>query len=153
MSGYFQRIHKLFISSAEDNIDDEHESLQSDKKYELDGEDRVEWDAAWSGQSYRMLELPLKIERVSSINELQSGFGKMVSATISEDPVEFIDLVVREIDSCPICGRETVPMERVAACIHPEFKNGVRNISIGVWVHKDCFQSCSVIEGPAPVPW
>jgi hypothetical protein len=151
MSGYFQRIHKLFISSAEDNINDEHESLQSDKKF--DGEDRVEWDATWSRQSHRKLELPLKVERVRSINELQSGFGKMVSATISEDPVEFSDLVVREIDSCPICGRQTIPMDRVAACIRPEFQNGVRNISIGVWVHKGCFQSCSVIEGPAPVPW
>lgn len=153
MSGYFQRIRELFTSSTEDNIDGEHESFQSDKKYELDGEDRVEWDAAWSRQSHRKLELPLKVERVRSIDELQSGFGKMVSATISEDPVEFSDLVVREIDSCPICGLETMPMERVAACIHPEFQNGVRNISIGVWVHKDCFQGCTVIEGPAPLPW
>ena len=153
MSGYFQRVRKYFTSSTEDNIDEEHESFQSNKKYELDGADRAEWDAAWSRQSYRKLELPLKVERVRSIDELQSGFGKMVSATISEDPVGFSDLVVRETDSCPICGRETIPMERVAACINPEFQNGVQNISIGVWVHKGCFQSCSVIEGPLPVPW
>ena len=153
MSGYFQKIRKLFTLSTEDNIDEEAESFQSNRRYELDGEDRVEWDAAWSRQSYRKLELPLKVEGVGPINELQSGSGKMVSATISEDPVEFSDLVIREIDRCPICGRETIPMERVAASIHPELQNGVRNISIGVWVHKDCFQSCSVIEGPAPVPW
>jgi hypothetical protein len=153
MSGYFQLIRKLFASSAEDNIDEAHESFQSDKKYELDGEDRVEWDAAWSRQSHRKLELPLKVERVRSIDVFQAGFGKMVSATISEDPVEFSDLVVRKIDSCPICGLGTMPMERVAACIHPEFQNGIRNITIGVWVHKGCFQRCPVIEGPAPVPW
>jgi hypothetical protein len=153
MSGHFQKIRELFTLSTEDNIDEEAESFLSNKRSELDGEDRVEWDAAWSRQSYRKLELPLKVERVRSINELESGCGKMVSATISEDPVEFSDLVIREIDSCPICGQETIPTERVAACIHPEFQNGLRNISIGVWVHKDCFQSCSVIEGPAPVPW
>src|SRR5215510_5885617 len=81
---------------------------RSDKRYELDGEDRVEWNAIWSRQSYRKLELPLKVEGFHSINNLQSGCGKMVSATISEDPVEFSDQVIREIDSCPICGRETL---------------------------------------------
>ena len=143
MSGYFQKIRKLFKLSTD----------QSDRRYELDGEDRVEWEAIWSKQSYRKLELPLKVEGFHSINKLQSGCGKMVSATISEDPVEFSDQVIREIDSCPICGRETTPMERVAASIHPEFQNGVRNIAIGVWVHMDCFQGCSIIEGPAPIPW
>jgi len=123
------------------------------KRYELDGEDRAEWDATWSRQSYRKLELPLKVEGVRSFNELQADFGRMVSATISEDPAEFSDLVMREIDSCPICGLETTPIDRLAACIHPEFQNGARNISLGIWVHKRCFQSCSVIEGPAPVPW
>jgi hypothetical protein len=153
MSGYFHKIRKLFTLSTENDNDEVAESSKSDKRYELDGADRAEWDAAWSRQSHRKLELPLKVEGIRSINELQSGFGKMVSATISEDPAEFSGLVLREIDSCPICGRETMPIERVAACIHPEFQNGVRNFSIGVWVHNRCFQRLSVIEGPAPVPW
>jgi len=105
MSGHFQKIRELFTLSTEDNIDKEAESFLSNKRSELDGEDRVEWDAVWSRQSYRKLELPLKVERVRSIKELESGCGEMVSATISEDPVEFSDLVIREIDSCPICGR------------------------------------------------
>jgi len=48
MSDYFQRIRKHFTSSTEDNLDEWHESFQSGKKYELDGPDRAEWDAAWS---------------------------------------------------------------------------------------------------------
>jgi len=143
MSGYFQKIRKLFKLSTD----------RSDKRYELDGEDRVEWEAIWSRQSHRKLDLPLKVEGFHSINKLQSSCGKIVTATISEEPVEFSDQVIRENESCPICGWETTPTERVAVSIHPEFQNGVRNIAIGVWVHKDCFQSCSIIEGPAPIPW
>ncbi|HZS07960.1 MAG TPA: hypothetical protein VFD58_24210 [Blastocatellia bacterium] len=114
-----------------------------------DFEDRREWNRAWGNQSHRHLNTPLKIDLTNDL----SRAGSVISATISEDPPEFSDRAFRQSDECPVCGRTTVGMSRRAASVHPEFENGLRNISFGVWVHNDCFESCPDTGRPAPIPW
>jgi hypothetical protein len=55
MCDYFQRIRKLFKSLTEDNIDEEHGSLQSEKRYELDGAS-IEWNG--EGQKHQLSQDP-----------------------------------------------------------------------------------------------
>jgi hypothetical protein len=116
--------------------------------YQDASEDRAEWDCAWSSQSHRRLDTPLKIDLTSDLR-----LGKIVSATISEDPPEFSDQGFRQCDECPICGQTTVGMLRRAASVHPEFETGISNLSLGVWVHNECFEQCPETGEPAPIPW
>ena len=111
-------------------------------------DDRVEWDRAWSSQSHRRLETLLNIDVTSGL-----PVGKVVSVNISEDPPEFSDRGFRQSDECPVCGRMTVGMPRRAASVHPKFESSLINISIGVWVHDKCFESCPDTGEPAPIPW
>jgi len=111
-------------------------------------DDRQEWDRAWSKQTRRFLNTPLKRELINAPN-----WGAVVSATISQDPPEFSNLVPERSDECPVCGQITAGIERRAAHVHPEFENGVCNISFGVWVHAECLERCPDTGKPAPIPW
>lgn len=111
-------------------------------------DNRSEWDRAWSNRPHRRLDTALKIDITQGLD-----FGKVVSATISEDPAEFSDQVLRQYAECPICGQTTVGMSRLAANLHPLFETGISNISTGVWVHDNCFESCPDTGEPSPIPW
>jgi hypothetical protein len=111
-------------------------------------DDRQEWDRAWSAQSHRFLNTPLK-----TMLSIDVPFGEVVSATISEDPPEFSHRISVRSEACPVCGQSTVNAARLAAHVHPKFENGNRSISFGVWVHVECYERCSDTGNPAPIPW
>jgi hypothetical protein len=123
------------------------------EKNTIDEDDREQWDHAWSIQRHYYIKTPLKTNVAEALSGGNLSFGRVLSATISEDPSAYSDRVLRDSDNCPLCGQSTNGMNRVAASLHPEFESGVRNISIGVWVHKECIETCPVIDGPAPIPW
>lgn len=125
----------------------EHAGSSGEGSADLFG-DRVEWDRAWSSRPHRRLDTPLRIDVTSGLQ-----LGRVVSVTISEDPPEFSDRVLRPFDECPVCGQTTVGKSRRASSVHPVFENGISNISIGAWVHIDCFESCPDTGEPAPIPW
>ena len=114
---------------------------------------REQWDRAWSSQRHYRINTPLEIDAGKALSCDNLSLGKTISATISEDPLAFSDRVLRLFDDCPLCGQPTKGMNRIEASLHPEFENGICNISIRVWVHKECIEMCPVIDGPAPIPW
>ncbi|MEP7339992.1 MAG: DUF3303 family protein [Acidobacteriota bacterium] len=115
---------------------------------EQDFDDRQKWDRVWSSQSHRNLNMPLKVDLPNGL-----PFGSVVSATISEDPPEFSNIVYHRVEECPVCGQKTSEVARRAAYVHPKFENGVSSISFGVWVHEDCYERCAETGNPAPIPW
>ena len=116
------------------------------KDYTLDGKDRPEWDRTWRPMSHRRLTAPPQFP----IH--YAHFGTLISTTISQDPPEFADFLIRESETCPICGHSTRNALRWPASIHPTWESGLR-VGIGVWVHRKCFESCPFTDEPAPVPW
>lgn len=123
------------------------------EKATIEDKERGYWDRIWASQQHYSLTSLLHIDLGNAISIGSFSFGKVISATISEDPVEFSDQVLRHSDNCPICGKTTAEMVRIAASLHPEFENGICNISIGVWAHRKCLDLCKVIDGFAPIPW
>jgi hypothetical protein len=134
----------IYLLSQEDSLAEKN-NTQDD--------DREQWDQAWSSQRHYCINTPLKIDVGKALSDDNLSLGKIISRTISEDPLAFSNRVFRPFDDCPLCGQPTKGMNRIAASLHPEFENGIRNISIGVWVHKKCIEMCPVIDGPAPIPW
>ena len=154
MKGLARRVYasvERLIDGFSDNNSDRNISSSQNSIIEFD--DRKEWDHAWGSQRHRRIDTPVTIDVKSNLSKDTLSFGRVVSATISEDPAEFSDQVLRENDECPICGQTTIGMKRCAASLHPEFENGISNISFGVWAHVKCLDSCPDIDGPAPIPW
>ncbi len=153
MNRYIEKIRTLVarLHLSNDNPEAKNDfNLQNSK---FDSDDRSKWDAAWSIQSHREIESPFRLREILSLSQFESEYGQVISAKISEDPAEFSAQCFRKTINCPICGLETIAVERIAASVHPEFQNGMNHISFGVWVHKSCFQACPVLYGPAPIPW
>jgi hypothetical protein len=123
------------------------------EKNNTQDDDREQWDQAWSSQRHYCINTPLKIDVGKALSGDTLSLGKTISVTISEDPSAFSDRGLRPFDDCPLCGQPTKGMNRIAASLHPEFENGIRNISIRVWAHKECIEMCPMIDGPAPIPW
>ena len=153
MSTISRKIRNLLARSTESNVGDGFQPPTSSKRLEIDGYDRAEWDAAWRKQSHRNLELPLKIGLKQFLGEDNTYFGRIVSATISEDPPEYSGDAFRNCEECPVCGETTFQTLRRAAHIHPQFENGFDGISFGVWVHSECFENSSDTGIQAPIPW
>jgi hypothetical protein len=133
---------KRSSSAAESDLVDEKDSS-------LDGKDRAEWDQAWASMPHRRL---LALPKVDFAASFGSGFGQVVSVTISKDPPEFSNKVWRLSEDCPVCGATTAGMERLPANLHPTFANGI-SYGLGVWVHRSCFEGCPDAGEPAPIPW
>jgi hypothetical protein len=123
--------------------------MVDEKDYSLDGKDRAEWDQAWASMPHRRLLTPPKIDVAGSFG---SGFGELVSVTISEDPPEYNNKPWRPSEICPVCGATTVGTTRLPSSLHPTFANGF-SYSLGVWVHRSCFESCPDAGEPTPIPW
>jgi hypothetical protein len=124
-----------------------------DEQNTTQDDDREKWDHAWSSQRHYHINMPIKIDVIEALSDNNLSLGKTISATISEDPSEFSHRVLRPFDECPLCGQGTEGMDRIAASLHPKCKNGIDNISIGGWAHKECINMCLVIDGSAPIPW
>jgi len=120
----------------------------------LDGEDREEWDRAWSARTLRSLpgecKLDLQFARWLPL--------KVAPITIAADPPEFAARGWRESDVCPVCGESTLGSVRIAACLYVAFENlegdsrGFK-FGVGVWAHQSCFESCPDTGRPAGIPW
>jgi hypothetical protein len=120
-----------------------------EKDYALNGKDRAEWDRAWASMPHRHLPTPPRIDVAGSLN---SGFGDVVSVTISEDPPQFSAKPWRQSETCPVCGATTAGTQRLPATLHPTFANGFC-YGCGVWVHQSCFECCPPAAEPTPIPW
>ncbi|MBL8208311.1 MAG: hypothetical protein JNM09_29035 [Blastocatellia bacterium] len=152
MNRFIQKFLNLFSKVYRKTVGSESQNDLLIPNFQVD-DDRHLWDSAWRNQPHRRIPSPLKLSQVLSLGQLEASYGQVILATISENPAEFSDQVWRETDNCPICGLETKIVDRVPASVHPEFQNGMNHFSFGVWMHQKCFETCSVIEGPAPVPW
>src|SRR5262245_45030980 len=108
-------------------------------------DDRRDWDRAWAAMPHRCLASSPKIDL--------SEYGEVASATISLNPPQFSQKVVRVSESCPVCGVTTAGTARLCASLHPVFDNGLGGLGLGVWVHERCFEECLKSERPAPIPW
>jgi hypothetical protein len=108
---------------------------------------RAEWDGLWTGRTQRQLRPPYNLGVA-----LDSQFGALTSVTISEAPAEVIDRLWFETQLCPVCGKSTAGVPRLAASLNLTFDCG---ISYGqtVWAHVACFESCPDTGLPAPIPW
>lgn len=115
--------------------------------------DRESWDKLWSSQRYFRINMPLKMNLSKTFGTGGMSLETILSATISEDPQVYSDQVFRSSDECPICGQSTSESNRVAASLHPEIENGIKNISFRVWVHNTCLEGCQILHEPAPIPW
>jgi hypothetical protein len=114
-----------------------------------ENDDRTAWDRAWASMPHRRLVEPPKIDVAGS---LASGFGEVVSVTISEDPPEYSDKPGRHSEICPVCGAPTDGTKRLPASLHPTLANGF-TYGLCVWVHSACFESCPDAKEPTPIPW
>lgn len=120
-----------------------------EKDYSLGGKDRAEWERAWASMPHRRPLTPSMIHVPAACG---AGCGELASATISEDPPQFSAKMWRQSDLCPVCGMTTVGSQRLPGTLHPTFSNGY-DFLLGVWVHRACFESCPLVDEPAPIPW
>jgi hypothetical protein len=119
------------------------------KDYSLDGKDREEWDRSWRAMPHRRLSSPPK---TGLGGDALGCFGDPVSFTISQDPPQFSDRAGRDLECCPICGERTTGKDRLPASLHPRWASGL-SVGLGVWVHRNCFESCPDTGELAPIPW
>jgi hypothetical protein len=92
---------------------------------------------------------PPKVDVVGSFG---SGFGEVVSVTISQDPPEYSDKPWRKSEVCPVCGEMAAGPAQLPASLYPRFASGF-SYGLGVWIHQSCFESCPDANEPTPIPW
>jgi hypothetical protein len=114
----------------------------------MEDDDRTEWDAAWGAMPHRrMLRWRPGLE-----DQLGLGFGEIVTVSISPTPEQYIGTMYVSTTACPICGLTTDDTERLAVSLHPVFTRS-SGFGLSGWAHKECFESCPLIDEPPRIPW
>ena len=110
--------------------------------------DDKNWEAAWSSMPNRIVREPNNL-----CLELDHNLGAVLSATISEAPIQYIDLLYLPTELCALCSKPTVQTERIptSVSVEPELLKG--RIGVCSWVHRACFDALEVSEAPTPIPW
>lgn len=113
-------------------------------------QDRTVWDLAWRAMEHR--EVPdlsaLDIKRL-----VNTEFGPLESATISEVPIQFVDLLYFSYGGCLLCSMLFAdPTQKMPASVNLDFEV-VKNLGFSVWVHRKCFKKLTISDEPGPIPW
>jgi hypothetical protein len=107
-----------------------------------------EWEAlreTFRGIKRRVLPSPAHLPA-------DDRLGPIERAYISEDPPGAAEVLVRTLESCPVCGTAVSLEERVAASVEPEFAANL-SVMIGAWAHPACLANCEETADERGVPW
>ena len=116
----------------------------------MEDEDRINWDKAWSSMPNRRI---LDIDHFDFAKSLGLNVGRLLSVTIAEAPDAYSDQLYIATRDCPICGETTDgDGDKLVTSVNPAFTS-IPNLAFGAFAHRDCFDNCPLIKGPAPIPW
>ncbi len=111
-------------------------------------EEFAEWKRLWQSMPHRKVE---DIANIDTHRYLGYDFGKLISATISLAPEQFIEGLYFPAYECPICLLATTPNDSIAASLNPIFEQ-IQGSGVFVRVHSECFETQTLSDEPTPFP-
>lgn len=113
-------------------------------------QDRDEWERAWRSMEHRRVPDPSTLGFEKLVN---SDFGIVESAAITEAPSHFVDFLYFSKEECALCSRFIEGhTQKIPASLSLDFER-IKNLGICVWVHRRCFEALPVSYDPASIPW
>ena len=111
-------------------------------------DERAKWNAVFKGITSRVGPNPPQIP----VADFDGAYGAIAGVRLSRDPEQWLERMPIRPDNCPVCGKVTSLSERLPASLDYTFENGV-SLGMAVWVHEDCFASCTDTGEQRSVPW
>jgi len=106
------------------------------------------WKRLWQSMPHRKVE---DVAKIDVHRYLGYDFGKLISATISLAPEQFIEGIYFPVNECPICLLTTTPDDSIAASLNPTFEQ-TQGLGVFVWVHSECFETLTLSYEPTTFP-
>ena len=109
--------------------------------------DEDEWQRVWGSMQNRRIPDPTALDL-----PLTEQFGNVVTASISEAPMQYLDYLYFPSDVCPLCSESTSAGVRLPTSLSLTFDLLKAKIGVCAWAHCHCFEKLELSDEPPPIP-